>query len=510
MFGAITGILASRSPQDLTVFKGTTVVDVPVSLSTLSTTFYTDAIVDVPVVVSTLSTAFSTTNVTDVPITLTGAEPIIPPEPGSADRYWRITDVSIDSGDYLEISELQFISNGQVISAGLPYVYSNPATGDLPVSQVLSDGSSSTRVYWHSSVVNSTGFYIYVDFGQPVSVTGIRQAGYDNPNRYMRSFLLESSSDGLTWKPRGRKSNLLYPGNYTLSDEYIIDSSTTRQHRYWRLKDISVNISILELAEIHLYSQDVRVDEGATLSVSVPDYTGNPVNSLKDGILSSILSWDTVDVQTPSFYITWDFTTPVEVTALKQGLHSELSYMTGFTIQWSDDGVTWNDHDTLSNIVIQDTMTMSDYISFYNHKVYSNWRINVSQNDGDGSYVSFSELGLFLSNNGTGTNLCLGNNGTAQQSGNGVVGPAADGADNTITSECGSNLPLPYWWSINLGSNRYVGSMKLTSQRVVTGRTPRAFKLQAKNYTSNTWNTVMSITGSSGWAVFEERLFIIP
>lgn len=133
------------------------------------------------------------------------------------------------------------------------------------------------------------------------------------------------------------------------------------------------------------------------------------------------------------------------------------------------------------------------------------WRLNAAAVDGSLSYVSFAELALFTSVDGTGTNLALSK--TAVQTGDGAVDPAAKGNDGGVSTECGSSFPLPYQWTVDLAADFTIKSAKLTSQRSVSGRTPHIFKIQGAPSLSGPWSDVFSEAGSRGWSITETRLF---
>lgn len=133
------------------------------------------------------------------------------------------------------------------------------------------------------------------------------------------------------------------------------------------------------------------------------------------------------------------------------------------------------------------------------------WRLYVTANDGSAGYVSFSDLALFESVDGTGTNVAPGK--SYSQSGDGAVDPAHLGADGSPDTECGSSLPLPYWWQVDLGADFDIQSMRLRSQRVVSGRTPSSFALQGSASPTGPWTDVVTVDGSTGWAVQEQRVF---
>jgi len=134
------------------------------------------------------------------------------------------------------------------------------------------------------------------------------------------------------------------------------------------------------------------------------------------------------------------------------------------------------------------------------------WRIVVTANDGDGSFVSLAELQFYESADGTGTNLALA--GTASQTGNGAVGPASRSNDDNDNSECGSSLPLPYTLTNNLGATYTLGSVGIISQRSVTGRTPTTFDIEG-SADGSAWSPVASVSGSTGWGIKERRVFAL-
>lgn len=142
---------------------------------------------------------------------------------------------------------------------------------------------------------------------------------------------------------------------------------------------------------------------------------------------------------------------------------------------------------------------------------YQHWRIYVTANDGDSSYVSFSEINLFDIND---VEYAVNQRATATQSGNGSVGNAVDGADGDQNTEAGSSIvgslsTNPYWWQIDLGQERTISYMKLRSQRVVTGRTPADFILQGATSATGPWTDVKIVSGSTGWGIQEERTFTV-
>ena len=127
-------------------------------------------------------------------------------------RYWRITNLTVPSISFLEISELSFWF-GAVQRTGTITAATSPYSGTV---SLLSDGNLNTRPYWQKSAVNSS-WWIKIDLGSAQYVNGIKQGGFDTYDRYMSAFTLQYSSDDSTWTTLGSVSSLSYPGDYTLS-----------------------------------------------------------------------------------------------------------------------------------------------------------------------------------------------------------------------------------------------------------------------------------------------------
>lgn len=135
-----------------------------------------------------------------------------------AHSYWRLMNITVPGGGFLEISELQLLEGTVVVSSGQTHSTSN--TPSLGVVGDLFDGSTATRPFWSEAVAEASGFYIQVQFSTPRAITAVKQAGFDTSTRYMDGFTLQYSDDGSSWTTLGTKSGLTYPGNNTLSAAY--------------------------------------------------------------------------------------------------------------------------------------------------------------------------------------------------------------------------------------------------------------------------------------------------
>jgi hypothetical protein len=127
-------------------------------------------------------------------------------------RYWRITNLSVSSSGYLEISEFGFWF-GAVQRTGTFTSATGPTSG---VFGNMTDGNLSTRVYWPKSDITST-WWIRVDLGTAQVVNGVKQGGFDTANRTISALTLQYSNDGTSWTTLGSASGLSYPGDNTLS-----------------------------------------------------------------------------------------------------------------------------------------------------------------------------------------------------------------------------------------------------------------------------------------------------
>lgn len=146
---------------------------------------------------------------------------------------------------------------------------------------------------------------------------------------------------------------------------------------------------------------------------------------------------------------------------------------------------------------------------------YRYWRLLFTANDGDGTYVSASLWRMF---NSSGTDLAAGKSigaGTAAESGS-TGGDSADGLFDGTTSSgewvlaSSPTVGSPAWVAVDLGSVVSVPKYLVASQRVVTGRTPTAWKLQGNNTSlaaGAPWADVDVVAGSTGWGVQAQRYF---
>lgn len=140
---------------------------------------------------------------------------------GGGHRYWRITNIDLNGGAYLEISEVSLLVGGSEVDS---IATKTPTVGETvgPYSNLF-DGNLSSRAYWPAETVEvGTSFALKWDFGagNEQDVDGAKQGGHDTADRYMYGFDVQWSDDDSSWTTAGSFTGLTYPGNHTLSSLY--------------------------------------------------------------------------------------------------------------------------------------------------------------------------------------------------------------------------------------------------------------------------------------------------
>lgn len=130
-------------------------------------------------------------------------------------RYWRVKNIVIPGGGYLEISEWQLFNGTTRVDAGAT-MSSSVAPGFGALSSLV-DNDTGTRCWWTEVVAEGAGFWIEWDLGTPTDVTGLKFAGFDTSNRYPSDFTVEWSDNDTDWTLFGSVSGVAYPGNMTFT-----------------------------------------------------------------------------------------------------------------------------------------------------------------------------------------------------------------------------------------------------------------------------------------------------
>lgn len=113
--------------------------------------------------------------------------------------------------------------------------------------------------------------------------------------------------------------------------------------RYWRLVSIETYgyKSDLQLSEIALYENGVRVDSSATLTSTFAPSSGALAN-LSDAATGTVTTFAEVDIAKPSFALVWDFGSAVSISSIAFGAGASHSpFVHSAVVQYSSDGASW-------------------------------------------------------------------------------------------------------------------------------------------------------------------------
>jgi hypothetical protein len=133
-----------------------------------------------------------------------------------ASRYWRVCGISTVAGGNLELSELQFYSNGLPESTATVTASHAPSTGML---SNLRDGSVLNTVTWPSSVYGLAGFNIQWDagVGNTFDFDGVQMGAGSSADTFLRTAVVQYSQDAATWTTELEVSDPAYPGAFALT-----------------------------------------------------------------------------------------------------------------------------------------------------------------------------------------------------------------------------------------------------------------------------------------------------
>jgi large exoprotein involved in heme utilization and adhesion len=274
----------------------------------------------------------------------------------AAHRYWRLVSLGLPTGgSFLEISELQVLdeTSTNVTASATKTASTNPDVAGALAD--IFDGNLSTRCTWSDTVALAAAFWIKFDFsGGDVDIRGVKQGGFDTANRSLERFKLQFSDDDSTWTTLNVKNGLAYPGNNTLSSLYAFDPTPLANcHRYWRLKSlIEVGGIGLQLTELQVLEDHVTVIRYATKTSVIAPSSGS-LGGLYDGNLVVPNGWSEAEVEDPTFALVFDFSgdKATAITGVKQARAAGTpSYMTGFALEYSDNGTDYTPFGSVSGI----------------------------------------------------------------------------------------------------------------------------------------------------------------
>jgi hypothetical protein len=132
--------------------------------------------------------------------------------------------------------------------------------------------------------------------------------------------------------------------------------------RYWRIIDVTVPGTFLELSELQFLA-GATVISGTYTSNVAPT---NPISRLSDGLLNASCYWTQAQAQNAAFYIQIDAgAAGASVNGVKQGGFDNSSRtMTAFTLQSSVDGLSWVTVGSKSGLAYPGNNTLSVTYTF--------------------------------------------------------------------------------------------------------------------------------------------------
>lgn len=286
-------------------------------------------------------------------------------------------------------------------------------------------------------------------------------------------------------------------------------------HRYWRLDITAAQTSgYTRVGEIELRT----TSGGANLPISVGgsatasnQYTpvsrafdGSIAANTNDWIAAGASSWAVWDFGAGNAQVATEFT--LRNTDTGNGAEQQ-QHARNYTVSYSDDGSAW----TLCGIKFghPSGASASSALSLSSSAItagYRYYRLYITANSGGAAYTALSNLELI---DATDLDITTGISGNASASSNypGEI-PAHAFDDATSPWVTNDGLAIPSWIKIDLKQLGVVASFAITSQSGSPERAPANFELQGSNDNSS-WTTVKSVSGQTGWASLERRVFTV-
>ncbi len=287
-------------------------------------------------------------------------------------------------------------------------------------------------------------------------------------------------------------------------------------HRYWRIKG-SANFSLgggnyyWNVTEVGFFDKDYNSLTGSGTALANAVFAGYPASNAFDGSTGSLTSLNANAAQagTGECYVGYDFGSDVEVQFAR--LYSS-SNLTGLTIDYSDDGVTWTTAKTITGSISQGWYLLYWFGTFTDvepsAKSYYRLMVLKTKTTSSVNRSSAAEVEMFLKTGGT--DKC--NGGTPFASDYDAALPPANAFDNSNTTiwTSPSNTPSkPKWIGYQFASPLIIGGFSFTMRNTsgTDDESPEALLLQAGDSTSGPWYSVMLRDGIASFALSEKRTY---
>ena len=166
-------------------------------------------------------------------------------------------------------------------------------------------------------------------------------------------------------------------------------------HRYWRINDMLVDGSVLELSEWRLMSASLDITQIAYSSSSAPGF-GALANLF--GSTNTQVYWSAAVAEDGAFYIQIDFKAPRAIDGVKlAGVDTSNRYPTQFTLAYSDDGSSFTDQATVTGLTYPGNGVLSstyDLDGGGTPTAHRYWRLKGFQVDG--SFLELARIQMFI------------------------------------------------------------------------------------------------------------------
>lgn len=290
-------------------------------------------------------------------------------------------------------------------------------------------------------------------------------------------------------------------------------------HRFWR---VSIGASQSNgndhtIGEIELRAApggaNLPITAGGVASASLAQYY--PASRAFDGLLPrSTNAWVTGGGQTQ--WVQWDFgagnaqvVTECKVVNAETASGAELAqHPRNYLVSFSDDGSTWTPCGRKFGAPGgSGESSIAALSGSFSYSGYSRYRLYISAING-GSNCALASLEL-IDNDAYDVAAGLSSNASAS-SNYGGEGPhrAFDGTTSTAWTTA-DGAASPHWVAIDLVLRAQLHSFALTNQNGLGSRMPRDFVLQGSNDGGASWVDVKTVTGETGWANLERRVYMI-
>lgn len=302
-------------------------------------------------------------------------------------------------------------------------------------------------------------------------------------------------------------------------------------HRYWRLRitapDGSASyMGASEVAFLNDHGDPFNIPTGATAAMFGSSILngGNSIAQAFDRVANS--GWLSATAATPQ-HVGFDFqgtgaspSAPVAVRGIRiYGSHNiPTSSPKDFDVQWSDDGVTYTTHFSVTGSTGWAAQEAREFFdpAWTGIPVTAPpgggaeyWRVLVRKVQGAAPQaVSIGEIEMRATVGGA--DQCSG--GTASASS--VFGTlvAANAFDNNNTTRWGSLTYIPAWVQYQFAAPVSVGQLLVRSPdagNYASGQMPREFQLQWSTNGTDFFNAFVAPTQTSAWSASTDNLFTI-